>query len=678
MMSSTGGDIIPQEQQQQGAAPPSEQSAQLTTDEQTQATYQTPVKIVPSPTIPPPAKPRNPIMDTYEETYIGSNSFYFVFGRKPKVDWSGIEDLSSRSMSDLCFRSLDPVIGQKTKYYRAKALSSKFEGKNSITDLQADVWDHLVNYRLDTNCYLLDPRNPKVKVLCVVTKHTQLTSGMKMVETLTAYTYLKFDMLNKKNCSEEKTFLLTSLYETVKQGFKPFHNKEKDTSTVIWSKFIQYLLNSTSRTFDKFKDDIRKLRPRQYSGQNIEEMSPDYIEKCEEMTNTGYYDISLVLNMIDGFLCATQDARETFHHNMNDHKSKVEKLQEITVLLSKQVQMDKYTRERLSFKDVYSDVVTNCKALCDDNTREPSKFPKDRGRPVDHSEHINMINMVHRLIASIPNNFSTKNNDIGSGACSGKKGKGGKHCQNCDSKDHPSSNCTEPRNTAKERKAISHELLPSWQLTTPESGESYDNEADRNTHCWCDKCENWTSTYSSQDHASSSKSSSQTTNNKKKNKMKASFSPETKLTSIDLQIWHQVEEYRKETTPFTFLIFLQYCYFVTAQEVCLGLPMPSYAAVIELLSQQENFWINKKLLPLSSLKMIWEMMKLLKYIMGPLRWISPGYLTSEILVWFKPTFDPMLIAPEINTKRRQCCSSSQERHKTRLKSARDYNLTPKH
>ena len=116
MMSSTGGDIIPQEQQQQGAAPPSEQSAQLTTDEQTQATYQTPVKIVPSPTIPPPAKPRNPIMDTYEETYIGSNSFYLVFGRKPKVDWSGIEDLSSRSMSDLCFRSLDPAIGQKTKY----------------------------------------------------------------------------------------------------------------------------------------------------------------------------------------------------------------------------------------------------------------------------------------------------------------------------------------------------------------------------------------------------------------------------------------------------------------------------------------------------------------------------------------------------------------------------------
>ena len=46
-------------------------------------------------------KPPDPLMSTCEETYAGSPSFYLVFGGKAKADWIGIEDLSSRRMSDL-------------------------------------------------------------------------------------------------------------------------------------------------------------------------------------------------------------------------------------------------------------------------------------------------------------------------------------------------------------------------------------------------------------------------------------------------------------------------------------------------------------------------------------------------------------------------------------------------
>ena len=184
---------------------------------------QSPTKVTPPA---PPIKPGNPKMGTCEETYKGSGTYYYVFGGKPKADWSGIEDLKDRSMSDLCFRSLDPVVGQKSAHYRTKALTNKFEVKNSISDFQADVWDHLFKYGLDTIAYLPDPKN-NTEVLNVVSQHAQFTGDMSHVVTTGKTIAKNFDIWDKKNDAEAKTFLLASLAEDLKKDFKPFHDKEK-------------------------------------------------------------------------------------------------------------------------------------------------------------------------------------------------------------------------------------------------------------------------------------------------------------------------------------------------------------------------------------------------------------------------------------------------------------------
>ena len=88
----------------------------------------------PPPGNPPGWKPPDPIMGTCIETYKGSKSYHLLFGGKPKADWSGIEDPDSRTSSDLQFRSLDPVAGQKSTVYRQKGLSKKFDPKqNSLS-----------------------------------------------------------------------------------------------------------------------------------------------------------------------------------------------------------------------------------------------------------------------------------------------------------------------------------------------------------------------------------------------------------------------------------------------------------------------------------------------------------------------------------------------------------------
>ena len=104
-MSTSQGSITPQGKQQQGIASTAQQPP-------------TPMQTVGIPPPPPPVRPPNPIMGTSEETYPGSRTYYLVFGGKPRPNWTGIEDLSTRSMSDLCFRFLDPVAGKKIMHYR--------------------------------------------------------------------------------------------------------------------------------------------------------------------------------------------------------------------------------------------------------------------------------------------------------------------------------------------------------------------------------------------------------------------------------------------------------------------------------------------------------------------------------------------------------------------------------
>ena len=72
---------------------------------------------------PPVAKPPDPQMGKCEETYKGSKKYYYVFGEKPEPDWSGLQGNQNRSVSDLCYRTLDPVAGQKGTVIRTKGLS---------------------------------------------------------------------------------------------------------------------------------------------------------------------------------------------------------------------------------------------------------------------------------------------------------------------------------------------------------------------------------------------------------------------------------------------------------------------------------------------------------------------------------------------------------------------------
>ena len=636
---------------------------------------QSPTKVTPPA---PPIKPGNPKMGTCEETYKGSGTYYYVFGGKPKADWSGIEDLKDRSMSDLCFRSLDPVVGQKSAHYRTKALTNKFEVKNSISDFQADVWDHLFKYGLDTIAYLPDPKN-NTEVLNVVSQHAQFTGDMSHVVTTGKTIAKNFDIWDKKNDAEAKTFLLASLAEDLKKDFKPFHDKEKDTFSVTWLKLIHYLVSSNSRTFDKLKDEIRKIRPQQYGGQNIEKMSADYILKAEELINAGYFDSSLILNMVDGFLCATRDAKGTFHHTLNDLRRKVDKLQQSTIFMSKKDQMDQYSRERLSYKDVCFSAVKEYKTLCDDNMWEPKKLPRDRQAPAAQSINLTAISQALNLIANMPSHGEGQSKISSDKRSNDMRNKGGTKCYNCGKAGHIAKDCPEPVKNTNERQAIRHKRMPDWQLKPPTGNENHSKTVNGKTYYWCDKCKNWTPTHTSQQHGTQQGGNRRKNPKHKQNKKKGKTIPaETNLAAFEPSAW--IVSIENEQSPFSLMNFLKYTYFVLTIAILLGLPVPWYVNILELKQHRENIWEVIMTATLSISTTIGKYIDLFKMVTGPISWVCLGYIICKIPLWFQKPFDPIQHQPLPRAVRR--CSRSRSRSRStprlKLKSARDHNLHPKY
>ena len=210
-------------------------------------------------------------MGTTEETYTGSQVYYYRFGGKPKADWSDIEDPSSRLITDQNTRPLDPSLGQKSSSYRTRGLSNKYTTKVCLSDFQKEVWKHLRNHGLDTIAYLQNPHDT-LEVFLVVTHHSKFSSDINRAEKLSKVFHLQFDDWDKKHDHEAKEFLLNSIHSDIKSKFDPF-TKENDTFAITWLRFIKYLVTVTAKTFDDMKAYIRLLRPQQFEGQNIKMMS---------------------------------------------------------------------------------------------------------------------------------------------------------------------------------------------------------------------------------------------------------------------------------------------------------------------------------------------------------------------------------------------------------------------
>ena len=439
--------------------------------------------------------PPKPKMGTVEETYPGSKVYHYLFGGKPKADWSGLDNPEEREVSDMHYRSVDPVKGQRSTLHRTKGLSKPFVGSGNLLNFQDDVMEHLEAHGLDTITYLPDPRGIKGKVYSVIHHHSRYTSDIKTATAKCESQRQHYDTWDKKNDGEAKQFLMNSLHKDLKREFKVFY-KAHESFAATWLRLVKHVLATSSKLFDAKKERIRSLRPHLYSGQDISMMAKEYIKLGTELEAGGHYDSELTLNMVEGFLQATPDAQQSFHFVMNELKRDVSKKVQETTYMSNAEKLDEFKKSQLSFNEVCAKATEEYKILLNDNQWEPAKLPKDRSSApsINLTQPESNTTQVAQILQLLKN---FKSSD---GATKNKR-----KCFNCGSTDHLVKDCTKPKQPEQQSKSRRHTNMAKWKLTPPKGNEPHSKNVKGRLFHWCGKCENWTSTHNTSTHTGSAK-----------------------------------------------------------------------------------------------------------------------------------------------------------------------------
>ena len=111
--------------------------------------------------------------------------------------------------------------------------------------------------------------------------------------------------------------------------------------------------------------------------------------------------------------------------------------------------------------------------------------------------------------------------------------------------------------------------------------------------------------------------------------------------------------------------------------ILLGLPASAYQSMLEQITQN-SLWTFLQSQATMFFAMLMNWFQLSQVLLGPLTWVTAGYLAGKIPTASKPKFNAAQLLPEPRHKRRRPASFSPPKRRTKLKTACDYNLTSKY
>ena len=257
---------------------------------------------------------------------VSTDSWVPWTGGKPSTDWKGLIEPNPAVVGPNQYRPCSPSSKAKSQAYRIKGMDTKYSRDSDLHTLEKKLMKHFVAYGLDTITYLQDPSDP-TKLVSVVENHGlfSLSSGSSAADLI--YTTV-YDTYDKENDSDAKEFLLNSVSpELEKQLYE--NCTTTDSFITYWLNLISIVKSVSIERYDAIKDRIKSRKMSDYSGENVESISTDFLDDWQELHSAKLYDNNLTMNMLKTIMSAGGENNEDFRFPLRSLKEKLD-----TVLLN--------------------------------------------------------------------------------------------------------------------------------------------------------------------------------------------------------------------------------------------------------------------------------------------------------------------------------------------------------
>ena len=313
-------------------------------------------------------KPTKPTMGGV--TKQGDKTYVAWTGGKPKSDWSGLQDPDPKKINPRQYRTSSISGAAKSQHYRTMGMTTKFARKNDLIKFQRKVLEHLEFNGMDTITYVPDPNKPS-EMISIVEQHTQFT----LAEALKAENKIKgyYDKYDEANVEDAKLYLLNSLDEELE--VQMYERCERDASFIqVWMHLMTAIGSTSLKRFDKIKEEIRKLKPSQFPGQNIELMSSEVINRYTYLHSARMYDPNLSADVLRSIMEA---GNEDFKFPL---RSTLEKLEETLLKVRNMTHdeaMAQLSNESLDLRSILVKAKDTYRHLHDNGLWEAAQHAKD-------------------------------------------------------------------------------------------------------------------------------------------------------------------------------------------------------------------------------------------------------------------------------------------------------------
>jgi len=435
-------------------------------------------------------------------------------GGKPTPNWTQLHSSAPTvpTFSAQCRMAKAHHSAPKAYTHRTTGLSPKFSKTSDLKTFQEDIWEHFKTTGLDTIAYVPDPGNALTRMISCVTDHARLS--VDHVSTHIVKQQQKYDEYDKANDAEATKYLLNSIDDSLLKEIRNIRN-ESDAFPVLFMHLIGIVRSVSIDRFNRIKKQIENRHPSQYAGEDLAQMSQDFLTDANELEIAGQYDHNLTLNMLEAFLEGggkehTRDA-EDYRHELRNLKETLNKKLPAIAFLESSDATKVMAAEHLTFRDICRVGTDRYRAAVSRGKWPPARHNPDSKAAPAAFGNLGLVTpaQVNALIQQAINKRDHSNDK----------------CNNCGTLGHWARDCprskTHNRNkqhggrggnqnrTSKHNKGNNGgrgrgrgDNRNSWKNVPPGPGESTSKKVGSDTWQWCAKCtpQRWSRTHGTDTH----------------------------------------------------------------------------------------------------------------------------------------------------------------------------------